>query len=140
MELSYNQIHEKSLLLMYEFLIYQDLNMTIDFKSCLEDYFCVPYDEIPQRLKLILIKALKNQNEATIIISKYLRDWKFKRLNYCIQALLILSVSNYMSFKNLDKAVIINVAIKLARKYGEETSYRFVNGILDNCLNDNIRK
>ena len=34
----------------------------------------------------------------------------------------------------------VDVAVKLAKKYGDVTDYKFVNGILDNCLNDNLRK
>ena len=32
------------------------------------------------------------------------------------------------------KQVVINVAVELAKKYCDETAYKFINGVLDNCL------
>ena len=36
----------------------------------------------------------------------------------------------------MNKAIIINIAIELAKKYAEKDEYKFVNGILENCLKE----
>lgn len=138
--LSRNKIQEQAMQLMYSFLIAQSLNKEIDFKKSIEEVTGVSYDDADYFLKILLVKALKNEKETIEYVSTYLNNWKFERLNFCIQSILILSVTNYEYLDIMDKAVIVNVAIKLAKKYGEANDYKFVNAILDKCLNDSIRK
>lgn len=133
---SRSKLHELALQIMYSFLISQDLNKEIDFKAVVSDITHQNYDDIDIFLKELLIKSLKYEKETIEYCEKFLNKWKFNRLNYCAQAILILSITNYFYIKNDDKAVIINVAVKLAKKYGNEKDYKFINGILDNCLND----
>ena len=35
---------------------------------------------------------------------------------------------------DIDYPIVINEAVKLAKKFGQEDSYRFINGVLDSCL------
>ncbi len=138
--LSRNQIQEQAMQLMYSFLIAQSLNKEIDFQKSVEEVTGMPYDLSDTYLRLLLVKALKYEKETIEYITPFLKNWKFERLNFCIQSILILSVTNYKYLDIMDKAVIVNVAIKLAKRYGENNDYKFVNAILDNCLNDSIRK
>ncbi len=131
---SRNQIQELAMQIMYDFLIQQEINETINVEKTISDLSQLPYEECDLFLKEVLIKALKNENEIIENISLNLKNWKFSRLNTCIQAILILAYSNYYYCNNKEKAIIINVAVKLAKKYGEENDYKFVNGILDKTL------
>lgn len=131
---SRNQIQELAMQIMYDFLIQQEINETINVEKTISDLSQLPYEECDLFLKEVLIKALKNENEIIENISLNLKNWKFSRLNTCIQAILILAYSNYYYCNNKEKAIIINVAVKLAKKYGEENDYKFVNGILDKIL------
>ncbi len=67
-------------------------------------------------------------------INLALVDWKFDRLGYVEQAILLLAVSE-LTLKETDKAVIINEAVELAKTYGDEKSFQLINGVLDN-IND----
>ena len=62
-----------------------------------------------------------------------MKDWKFERLNYVEQAIL-LSAYTQNKYMNQPKQVAINVAVDLAKKYADDNSYKFINGVLDNCL------
>ncbi|MEC7197758.1 MAG: transcription antitermination factor NusB, partial [Pseudomonadota bacterium] len=35
---------------------------------------------------------------------------------------------------DLDYPIVINEAVKLAKKFGQEDSYRFINGVLDSYI------
>ncbi len=131
---SRNKAHELAMQIMYDFLIQQEIDETINVEKTISDISQKPYEECDLFIKEVLIKALKNQNEIIENISSNLNNWKFNRLNTCIQAILILAYSNYYFCNNKEKAVIINVAVKLAKKYGEGNDYKFVNGILDKTL------
>ena len=93
------------------------------------------YKNVDIYIRELLLISLKNQNVAITNIEKYLDKWAFNRLNYCMQAILILSYCEFFYIKDSDKAVIINIAVKLAKKYGDERDYRFVNAVLDKALN-----
>ena len=67
------------------------------------------------------------------MISAYLKDWTFERLNYLEQAIL-LSAYTQNKYMEQPKIIAINVAVDLAKKYCDDNSYKFINGVLDNCL------
>lgn len=138
--LTRNKLQEQAMQLMYSYLIYEDLNKEIDVTESISSFLDVPFDDVPLFLKLLLVKALKYEKETIDYVSKFLNNWKFNRLNYCIQSILILSVTNFKYLNDTDRAVIINVAIKLAKKYGDKNDYKFVNAVLDKCLDDSIRE
>ncbi len=72
----------------------------------------------------------KNEEEYIASISKHLKDWTFDRLGYCEQAILLLAMSEYKGL-NYDKPVVIDEAVRLAKQYCDEESYRLINGVLD---------
>ncbi len=135
-EISRNKIQEYSVQILTSFLVCKDSDVVIDVESTVETVTGVPYNEAPFYLKEILITALKNLNEIINYVSQYLIKWKFNRLNYCIQAILILSVVNNNYLKETIKPITINIAVKLAKAYGDKDDYKFVNAVLDNCLKD----
>ena len=137
-EITRNKAQELIVQLMYSFLILEETNVPINFVEAVEDACKLPYEDCDLYLKEVLIKSLKNQKKITDYISKFLINWNFNRLNTTIQAILITSVTEYF-IPDLDteKAVIINNAVKFAKKFGDggEKDYKFVNAILDKSLN-----
>ena len=64
-----------------------------------------------------------------------MRKWTFDRLNRVEQAILIMSFAHYYYVEpEVDKKVVIDIAIKLSKTYLAPTDYKFVNAILDNVL------
>ena len=45
-----------------------------------------------------------------------------------------------MLHSDLDKPIIINESIRLAKKYGAEDGYKFVNAVLDKALKTNLQQ
>lgn len=133
-EISRNKTQEIAMQILSSFLICQDEGVVINIEQTFEDFLGMSYEETPTFLKEIIIKALKNEKETITLISKYLKNWKFSRLNTCIKAILILAVTNFKYIEGMNKNIAINIAVELAKKYGEKEDYKFVNAILDNCL------
>lgn len=134
MKISRNHAHDLVFQTIYSFLILETCDVPIDVQGLVELIFGEPYNEVDTYSKETLIKALKNQNEIIEYASKFLNKWKFKRLNYCMQAILIMAITEFMYIKEIEKPIIINISVKLAKKYGDGKDYRFINGVLDNCL------
>ncbi len=133
-ELSRNKIQEIAMQILSSFLICQNQDIVLDIENTFESVLDCPYEDAPIFLKELIIKALKNENEIIELVSKYLKNWKFSRLNSCVQAILILAVTNFKYMEGINKNIAINIAVELTKKYGEEDDYKFVNAILDNCL------
>ncbi len=138
-EISRNKLQELAVQAMYSFLLLQESNVAINFEETLSNICNLPYEECDVYLKEVLLKALKNESKIIAYVQKFLRNWEFRRLNSTIQSILILAVCEYYLIdEKIDKAVIINNAVKLAKRYGDggEKDYKFVNAVLENCLNE----
>ena len=61
----------------------------------------------------------------------YLRNWTWERLPLLTQAILLMSYTHFYFIEKVDKKVVINVAVNLAKKYIDEKQAKFINGILD---------
>ena len=76
----------------------------------------------------------KNEKEILEIISKNLAEkWEIGRISKINLALLKLATYEIV-YAKLPYKVVINEAVELAKKYGDEASPSFVNGILANIV------
>lgn len=78
----------------------------------------------------------KYSKEILDQISKNLKqDWEVERVSKVNLALLKLAIYE-IKYKELPYKVVINEVVELAKKYGEETSHSFINGILASVVKD----
>ena len=77
------------------------------------------------------IKNIKiNNNEIIEQITNNLKsDWRLERISKVNISLLKLALYE-MLYKNVPYKVVINEIVELAKKYGEDTSSSFINGVL----------
>lgn len=72
----------------------------------------------------------KNKDEIMNQIEKNLKsDWKIERISKIDIAILKLAIYE-LKYTDIPFKVVINEAVELAKKYGEDSSKNFVNGIL----------
>lgn len=83
-----------------------------------------------------LIEAAAHEDVDDKIKAYLKKNWSLTQLNVVDKNILRLAVAEfYHSGEDRpDKKVIINEAIELAKTYGGEESYRFINGLLDKAL------
>ena len=132
--ISRNQEHELIMISIYDALIYSEMDEVFSLEEVMEGVYKLPYAEIPLFSKEVVIKSLTYVNEIKEIYQKNMPKWKFDRLNALERAILLMSYTNAKVDVKADKRVIIDVAIRLAKKYLDEKDYKFVNAILDNTL------
>ena len=133
-EVSRNKENELIMIALYDCLTRIAIGDEFSLEDTLEGVFGEPYDDIPYFAKEVVIKSLSHINEIIPIFQEKMPTWKFSRLNKVEQAILIMSYTNYKFVGDIDKSIVINTAIKLAKKYLDEKDYKFVNGVLDNVL------
>lgn len=72
----------------------------------------------------------ENGKEIDKNIEKYLIKWKLARLSKMNLAILRISTYEILYEEEIPNRVSVNEGIELAKKYGEDSSPAFVNGIL----------
>ena len=72
----------------------------------------------------------KHPAEVDKAIGEHLKGWTMERIQKVNLAILRLSVAEILYGGPDMDSVIINEAVELAKKFGDEEDYQFVNGIL----------
>ena len=93
-----------------------------------------------QYIKDIWTGTNKYKDDIKEKISKNLKaDWDIERLSKVNLSLLKLAIYE-MLFKKLPFKVVINEVIELAKKYGEDNSASFINGVLASIVKNDLRR
>ena len=131
--LSRNEEHELIMSCIYDALIYVNMNKEFSVEEIMCSVFDVEFDEISMFSKEMVVKSLSHLNEIKNIFQEKMPKWSFDRINLVEQSILILSYT-HKQIENSAKSIIINIAVKLAKKFLDKDDYKFVNGILDKVL------
>lgn len=79
----------------------------------------------------------KNISDITNLISSNLKkDWQIDRLSKINLALLKLAIYE-MIYEKIPYKIIINEVVELAKKYGDDSSHSFINGVLASIVKKN---
>ena len=80
--------------------------------------------------------GIENHKEEILgLIEKNLKsDWRIDRISKIDLSILKLAIYE-IQYKEIPFKVVINEAVELAKKYGEDSSKNFVNGILASIVN-----
>lgn len=73
-------------------------------------------------------------------IKRQLEHWDLDRVSYVDRAILRFSTYSLFSQNDVPDTVIINEAIDIAKIFGSDDSYRFVNGVLDGIRKEKNRE
>lgn len=77
-----------------------------------------------------------HEKEIDSMILSKLKNWKVERIFKIDLAILRLAVYEIMFFENMPVKVAVNEAVELAKRYGNEASSNFVNGVLREIIKD----
>lgn len=126
MALSRHMLREKAMVCLYQYLLLKK-----DIKKVV--YENHDTNEIDPFLYTITIDAVRYQDTYVEQINQQLRDdWTFTRLGYVEQAILLMACCE-LDLETAPKAIVINEAVSLAKKFCADDTYKLINGVLD-CL------
>ncbi|MEG0833766.1 MAG: transcription antitermination factor NusB [Oscillospiraceae bacterium] len=109
---------------------FEDMLLDMEESNICEDEQMFELDDFARS---IVNAAIDNMAEIDSKIKPYLNKWTLERLPRVSLAVLRISCAQmlYLSDeKNLPDSVVINEAVELAKEYGGEEEYSFVNGTL----------
>jgi len=105
------------------------------------DWLDKKYDDatidFARRLVQGTIKDLRKIDDH---IKRQLEHWDLDRVSYVDRAILRFSTYSLFSQNDVPDTVIINEAIDIAKIFGSDDSYRFVNGVLDGIRKEKNRE
>ncbi len=121
-------------------LIYSlEIQKTDDLEEQVELYLqCneVEDDEAKEYIKDAVTGIKEHIVEIQGLIEKNLKaDWKIDRISKIDLSLLKLAIYE-IKYKEIPYKVAINESLELAKKYGEDTSKNFINGILASVVKE----
>lgn len=87
--------------------------------------------EVRQYTEKIIHGVIEKLEQVDSAIERYAENWSVPRMAYVDRNILRLAVYEVLLCDDIPVKVAINEAVELAKRYGEEDSSKFVNGILD---------
>ena len=136
MEINRNQQHYIIMTVIYDELNdYVSGSQTFRDARDLTSELCEqPYDEVDDYIKSSIAFSLQKYGEIVKAFQPYLKNWTWDRLPLLTQAILMMSYSHFYYVEKVDKKIVINIAVELAKKYIDPKQAKFINAILDGVL------
>ena len=94
-------------------------------------------DEIDDTyLNQVINGVNEKKDELDAIIEKYLVNWKLGRVSKVNLSILRVALYEMLHLEDIPNKVAINEALDIAKKFSDEKSVSFINGVLDKALKD----
>ncbi|MGA2546030.1 MAG: transcription antitermination factor NusB [Rectinemataceae bacterium] len=88
-------------------------------------------DEVAAFARLLIAGTLECVEAVDEAIRSHLQNWSFERLKRVDLAVLRIGAYSLLYQRDIPAQITIDEAIEIAKEYGSEDSYRFINGVLD---------
>lgn len=79
----------------------------------------------------LALGVMENQSEIDTILAKYADNWELSRMAMIDRNVMRLATYELLYLADVPPKVTLNEAVNLAKKFSQEGSGKFVNGILD---------
>lgn len=127
-------IREQAFKLIYSLEIQKQKELTEQIDLYIESNKITDKDA-QEYIKDAVLGIENNKEEIIENIQKNLKsDWKLERISKIDLSILKLAIYE-IKYKDIPFKVVINEAVELAKKYGEDSSKNFINGILASVVN-----
>lgn len=114
--------------------IYSCLVLELNKQEMIEKYNCEIKLLEDIYINNIIIFFIKNKEKLFKQIMNLLQpNWTIDRINLIDLSVVCCTISESNVHK-IDKKILIDQAVITAKKYGDQSSYKFVNSILDKVL------
>ena len=137
MEINRNQQHYIAMTVIYDCLndyLASGGETFRDARDLISELCEAPYDEVDPYIKSVVSFSLQKYGEIVTAFLPFLKKWRWERLPLLTQSVLIMSYAHFYFVEKVDKKIVINTAVNLAKKYIDPKQAKFINAILDEVL------
>ena len=93
-------------------------------------------EDVESFMKELVVSLIDKMEEIDEIIQKFSDHWVLDRMTVIDRNILRMGTYELLFSLSTPPKVVINEAIDIAKKYGNEDSPEFINGILDKVYNE----
>jgi len=90
--------------------------------------------------KKTLKGIFKHKEEIIKAIEKFAPEWPVDKIARVDRAILEIGIFEILFSKDIPSIVAINEAVEIAKHFGDDSSPKFVNGVLSNIMKENDKK
>ncbi len=87
--------------------------------------------EVQEYAELVVRGTLNHLEEIDPLLAKYTEHWELSRMAVVDRNVLRFAAYELLYLEEIPPKVVINEAVNIAKKFSQEESGKFVNGILD---------
>ena len=131
-----SQSREEAFKLLYSLQLIEDVSVEEQIEIFLTEEKIEDKDAIKYIKELILGINENNEKIENDIKNNIKEDWSISRISKIDLTLLKLGIYEIL-YSKLPYKVVINEVVELAKKYGDDTSKGFVNGVLASIVKKN---
>jgi len=88
----------------------------------------------------LLNGIIENKPDIKKVISKNAPEWPFEKIAAVDRAILEVGVFEILYVEDVPEIVAIDEAIEIAKKYGDNNSSKFINGVLNSVMKQKTKK
>lgn len=130
------EAREAAFKLLYSLQLMEDVNIDEQIAIFIENND-IQDNEAIKYIKNIIDGTNKENTELEKIISQNIKeDWDIKRISKIDLTLLKLGIFEII-YSKLPYKVVINEVVELSKKYGDDSSKSFINGVLASVVKKN---
>ena len=99
--------------------------------------------ELPQsgeRFARLLVSGVVDHRERLDpLIQRYAPEWPLEQMALIDRSILRIALFELLVARSAPEKVIINEAVELAKRFGSDSSHRFINGVLGTLLKSSVQ-
>jgi len=127
---------ELTLKFLYQYDVFPEEDKDLNYFDKQLDAFLITQEVIKDKevkeFFIILARGVCDNIESIDeLISKYSDNWKISRISKIDINILRVAIYEMLNLSNIPHPVTINEAVDIAKKYGNNESGSFINGIVD---------
>ncbi|MBO8125886.1 MAG: transcription antitermination factor NusB [Firmicutes bacterium] len=96
-------------------------------------------EDVAKYVREVTSGVMEHLEEIDSLINQFSIDWPINRLGSIERNILRIAVFELSYREDIPDSVAINEAVELAKKYGDDASPKFVNGVLGNILRQGLK-
>ncbi len=140
MSLPRRDIREKALQSLFQLSANEDLSKEVAMQKALanhtEDKDELEDVEIPSYLNELVSGVIEQQQMIDSKINSHLKNWSINRLAKTDLLVMRIAVYEMLFVEEVPNKVALNEALEIIKRYSDEKSSKFVNGILSNMIEE----
>lgn len=141
MSLTRRDIREKALQSLFQLSVNDELSKEEAMQQALtsenELVDEVETVRVPSYLDLLVSGVIEKQDEIDGKIEGHLENWSLDRLAKTDLIIIRIAIFEMMYVSDVPDRVALNEALEITKKFSDEKSRKFVNGVLANIVNEN---